>query len=72
MSVAIIGVTPVLYFLTWCYPRQNPSYGVLPEEQRCKVNVLREIEQDRSGDHTSYEVPRHYTGPNTRQQTTHP
>ena len=35
-----------------CKPRQNPSYGIPPEEQRSEKNVKCEMEQDRSGEHT--------------------
>ena len=35
-----------------CKPRQTPSYGVPPEEQRSEENVKCDMEQDRSGEHT--------------------
>ena len=36
-----------------CKPRQNPCYGVPPEEQRAEENVKGEVEQDRSGEHSA-------------------
>ena len=35
-----------------CKPRQTPSYGVSPEEQRGEDNVKGEMEQDRYVVHT--------------------
>ena len=36
-----------------CQPRQNPSNGIPPEEQRGEENVKGEMEQDGSGEHTT-------------------
>ena len=33
--------------------RENPCYGIPPEEQRGEENVKGEMEQDRSGEHTT-------------------
>ena len=35
-----------------CKPRQNPSYGIPPKEQRGEENVKGEMEHDISGEHT--------------------